>query len=161
MFNNSFRGQQLPKSTRRGKITLIHKKGDTNILKNWRPVSLLNVDYKICSKVLTERLKPHLHNIIHLNQACGISGRSIHDHINLIIEIVDFVENNGLHRGGISVLAVDQSQAFDRVSHQFLFSCLEQYNLGPTFIQWVKTLYGHATIYISINGHKTPRDITS
>ncbi len=155
MLNNSFRMGKLPKSTRRGKITLIHKKNSTIEIKNYRPVSLLNIDYKICSKVLTERLKSPLSAAIHHNQACGIKGRTIHDHLNLIKEIIEYTENEGNYKGGISILAVDQSQAFDRIEHSYLFRCLMNYNTGNQFIQWVKTLYNSATTYCKIMGEST------
>ena len=53
-------------------VTLIYKKGDHRNLKNWRPVSLLNVDYKILSKILANRMKKCLHTIVPENQKCEV-----------------------------------------------------------------------------------------
>jgi len=52
---------------------LIYKKrGDIKNLKNWRPISLLNVDYKICSKAITIRLSKVLDSIVHPDQTCSV-----------------------------------------------------------------------------------------
>ena len=57
-------------SQKQAVITLIEKKGkDRSFLENWRPISLVNVDEKIMSKVLAVRIKNVLQNIIHHNQS--------------------------------------------------------------------------------------------
>ena len=63
----------------KGSVTrLIYKKrGDIKNLKNWHPISLLNVDYKIISKVLTSRLAKVLESIVNPDQTCSVPGRSI------------------------------------------------------------------------------------
>ena len=61
---------ELALSQRRGVITLLHKKGkDEHDIKNWRPVSLLNVDYKIMTKALARRLEKVIESLIHSNQS--------------------------------------------------------------------------------------------
>ena len=77
--NNGFQKGELSITMRRGVIVLIPKGGEKKLLKNWRPISLLNYDYKIITKVLTSRLRDIMPTIIHPNQKCGINGRSIHD----------------------------------------------------------------------------------
>ena len=56
---------------------LIFKKDDPKHLKNWRPISLLNVDYKILSKALTNRLSKVLPSIVSEDQTSSVSGRTI------------------------------------------------------------------------------------
>ena len=66
--------------TIQGKITLIPKSDqDLSYLKNWRPITLLNVDYKILSSVLVTRLKSTLNDLIHEDQTGYIKGR--HNHV--------------------------------------------------------------------------------
>ena len=61
VFNSCFDSGKLPLSQRSALITLLYKKGDRLETKNWRPISPLCADYKILSKVLTNRLsKGHL-----------------------------------------------------------------------------------------------------
>ncbi|KAJ1106118.1 hypothetical protein NDU88_003521 [Pleurodeles waltl] len=65
----------MPQSLREGMITLLYKqKGEKEDLKNWRPISLLNVDYKIQAKAMANRLKKLIAKIVHPDQTCGIPG---------------------------------------------------------------------------------------
>ena len=66
-------------------ITLIPKDGqDLTKVKNYRPISLLNSDYKILSKILTSRLKPQMNTLIHRDLQCAIKRRKIHIHLHNI-----------------------------------------------------------------------------
>ena len=67
----------LSESQNRGIITLMFKSGEREDIKIWRPITLLNVDYKIVSKILAERLKRVLPNIINTDQRVGIFSRGI------------------------------------------------------------------------------------
>ena len=91
---------------------IIYKKGDKRNLKHWRPISLLNVDYKICSKALTNRLALVLPKIIDTDRTCSIPGRSIFNNLNLIHHVLDYIGKTS--ETGI-LLSLDQEKAFDRV----------------------------------------------
>ena len=85
IFNMSYDQNILPSSQRSGIITLLCKDtSKSDFLSQWRPISLLNVDYKLLSKSITNRLSKVLPDIIHLNQTCGVKGRSITDNIHLL-----------------------------------------------------------------------------
>ena len=72
LYNNSLLQGYLPKNFKQSIITLIFKnKGSPDEIKNWRPISLLNLDYKILTKTLTLRLKNNIANIINEFQSCG------------------------------------------------------------------------------------------
>jgi hypothetical protein len=58
----------LSASQYKGVLTLLHKGGGREDIKNWRPLTLLNWDYKIISKLLAERLKNVLTKLIHPDQ---------------------------------------------------------------------------------------------
>ena len=74
-------------------ITLIEKKDhDRCDLTNWRPISLLNVDAKIVSKVIAERMKCLLPELIHKNQSWYIPGRNISDDIRSILDIMEYTK---------------------------------------------------------------------
>ena len=118
VINNGFQKGELSITMRRGVIVLIPKGGEKKLLKNWRPISLLNYDYKIITKVLTSRLRDIMPTIIHPNQKCGINGRSIHDGAALIRDLIDYVNDKNLP--GL-IVSLDQTKAYDRVEWDFLF----------------------------------------
>ena len=132
--------------------TIIYKhKGQTYVLGNYRPISLINVDLKILSKVLTNRLKPVLPSIIHESQT-NVYGRRIDYTIHMLRDLVDFTENND---GEAAFIFLDQEKAFDRVDHEFLFKTMETFGFGETFIGWIKTLYSNASTRVKVNGFLT------
>lgn len=150
MVNDCFTQNILAPSQRHGLITLICKDPDNSEkLTNWRPISLLNVDYKIISKVLTNRLSKVIGKIIHIDQTCAVSGRSILDNVHLLRNIIDYVDQKELPCAFISL---DQSKAFDRVSHTYLFRVLQSYGFGDNFISWVKLLYNDISSSVIVNG---------
>ena len=78
LYNNMFLDQNLTESMKIGIISLIFKnKGTTADLKNWRPISLLNIDYKILTKILASRLKSISNEILNPFQSSGPKGRNI------------------------------------------------------------------------------------
>lgn len=77
-------------SQKRGLIKLLHKKGDRNKLNNYRPISLLNYDYKICTLALAIRLQSVIGNIIGEEQTGYIKGRYIGQNVRLIEDVIDY-----------------------------------------------------------------------
>jgi hypothetical protein len=77
--NSGYIGGKLSTSQRQAVITLLDKGKDGRLLKNWHPISLLNVDYKIGTKAIAERMKNILPKIIHHNQVGYVKGRQITD----------------------------------------------------------------------------------
>lgn len=136
VFNESFKNGTLPASCLRAVISLLPKKGDLTLLKNWRPVALLCTDYKIISKILANRLKVFMDQIIGSDQSYCVPGRSILDNLFLMRDIFDVCKMHGLNVGLISI---DQEKAFDRVDHNFLFAVLRAFGLGECFFKMGET----------------------
>ena len=130
----------------------LFKKGDKKLLKNWRPISLLNVDYKICSKALANRLAKVLSSIINEEQTCSVPGRTIFENLALFWDVLDHV--NITNETGILV-SLNQEKAFDRVDHTFLCRTLERFGFGPSF--WISNLYHGASMKIIVNGFLTEK----
>ena len=87
---------QLSISQRRGVITLLPK-GDESLthLYNWRPITLLNVDYKIASKAIAKRIEPILNKLVYSDQTGFVKGRYIGENIRLISDIME--QTNQIH----------------------------------------------------------------
>ena len=151
MVNLCYDFDSLSDSQRACLITLLCKNLEKEIyLSFWRPISLLNCDYKIVAKVLANRLKRVIGSIVHFDQACSIVGRSISNNCHLIRNIIDYVEERNLP---CALVNLDQMKAFDRVSHEFLFSTLEAFGFGPSYIKWVKLLYTNINSAVLVNGY--------
>ena len=120
---------------RRGILSLIPKKDkDIRELKNWRPISLLNSDYKIFAKAMATRLQTVLPYIINTDQSGCIKGRSAHNNILSTIDIIKHVNNNKLP----GLLAfIDYEKAFDSIKWSFMFKCLEELNFGKYFTECI------------------------
>ena len=82
--NSSYDKGELAGTQKRGILSLLYKKRDKHLLKNWRPISLLNTDYKILAHVLANRLKSVINKLIHTDQNGYIKGRNIAYNIRLI-----------------------------------------------------------------------------
>ena len=152
VFNEFERLDRLPDSFRVGIVTLLHKKDDKTDLKNWRPVTLLNVDCKLFSKLLASRLSLVLGEVIHPDQSCAVPGRKITDSLVLIRDTICYARDRNIR---LIVLNLDFEKAFDRVSHQYLFKVLQKMGLPERFIAWVGLLYRDITSKILVNGELT------
>ena len=92
VFNERFRLGALTDSLRGALFCLVHKKDATNLTKNWRPISLLNTDYKVASKVITERLKSVIASIVHQDETCSVPGRSVSSNLQLVRDVLDMID---------------------------------------------------------------------
>ena len=148
-FNYGFLKGELSISQRQSVIRLIPKKNKNLLyLKNWRPISLLNVDYKIASKALALRLKV-LSAIINNAQTGYVEGRFIGENIRLISDILNFTADQDIE--GIA-LFIDFEKAFDSLEWEYLFKTLDIFQFGPDFKTWVKILYTNISSCIINNG---------
>ena len=101
-FNFGFGKGELSISQKQGIIRLIPKKKQKFIIsQNWRPISLLNVDYKIATKALALRLGKVLPKIIDKVQTGYLKGRFIGENIRLISDILDYTAGKNI--GGIAL----------------------------------------------------------
>lgn len=149
LFNFAYEGKHMSESQCQSLLRLLFKKGDRKNLKNWRPIALLNTDYKILSTALANRLRNVLHTVIDVHQTCGIPGRSIYDSVMTLRDIAYDINCRKAH--GIFI-SIDQEKAFDRINRQFLDRILERLNFGPSFRQWITTIYADANCQIINNG---------
>ena len=137
--NHSFSVGELSTSQRQAVITLIEKKGrDKRLVKNWRPISLMNVDTKIASKVLALRVKKVIPNLINYNQTAYVKGRFIGESIRIIDNILYHADQENLD--GI-LFAADMEKAFDSLEHALIFATLAKFGFGKDFIQWIRTFF--------------------
>lgn len=152
--NESYNSNQLSYTQRQSIISLIYKKGDPENLENWRPISLLNIDYKILTSCLASRMQKVLPKIIHTDQQGYIKERNIAYNIRQIQDVIDYA--NILNLEG-AVLFLDFKKAFDTVDRKFLIHALKKFGFHENFIHWIETIYTNIFATVINNGWKSDK----
>lgn len=145
--------RKMCQSMREGIISLVHKKGDPKDLSNYRPITMLCVDYKIISKVITNRLTNVMPHLVGNDQTCGMRGRRISWNTSLYRDIMAYLQDR--NQSAITV-TIDQQKAFDRMNYQCMYNNLEIMGFSEKFINIIKTLYNDVGSKVNINGNLSP-----
>ncbi|KAM4034798.1 LOW QUALITY PROTEIN: uncharacterized protein ACNLHF_021495 [Anomaloglossus baeobatrachus] len=131
--------EPFPNQTLEAHISLIPKPGkDPNLCSNYRPISLINLDVKLFSKIIAMRLATHLPYLIHDDQVGFIPAREARD--NTIKTLLLMSHAKSSHNPSC-ILSIDAEKAFDRVDWSFLHSALKQINIGPNLLNKIMALY--------------------
>ena len=149
--NEGFDIEMIASSQRKGIITLLHKGKnlERDNLSNWRPITLLNVDYKIATRALAKRLQVIMTSIINSDQTGYVKGRYIGENVRLIEDVLRYTQKDEIP--GV-LLFLDFSKAFDSIDRNFLINLLKQFNFGHDFIKWIKTIYCNTSSCLVQNG---------
>ena len=147
--NYGYSNGEMSITQKLGIITCIPK-GDKprQYMKNWRPISLLNVCYKLASSCIAERIKSVLSTLINSDQTGFIPGRYIGENTRLIYDILHYTEEKDIP--GI-LLLIDFEKAFDSVSWDFIKKVLDFFNFGPSITKWINTFYKNITSSVTQN----------
>ena len=149
--NYSFKIGKLTQLQSQGIITLIPKKDrDRTLLSNWRPITLLNTDYKIAAKAVANRIKKVLSSVIHHSQTGFMQERYIGENIRLIHDVITFANDNKVK--GL-IMFIDFEKAFDSIDHEYMIKTLTHFNFGPDVLQWITLFYSNANSCVINNGY--------
>lgn len=153
-YQEAFEIGHMPPTFNEALISLIPKK-DRYITdpSNFKPISLLNLDFKMLTKVLVLRLQQVSPNIIHPNQAGFMKNTSSSDNMRKLIHLMWLAQSKNVP---IAATSLDAEKAFDEVEWSFLFSALSHFGFGPYFSQWAKTLYKEPKAAVITNGVISP-----
>ena len=149
VLNIAYKQGQLSTSQRRGIIIVLCKKDDCLETKNYRPISLLNVDYKIAPLAISGHLLGVIGSIVSYDQTCGIPGRTISENLMLMRELIEYADRADIP---LAILSLDQEKAFDRVDWSFLQRILIKFGFGDSFRQWISLFYTNIESAVVING---------
>ena len=137
--NYSHENGKLPISQRQGIIKLIPKTdAELNLIKNWRPLTLLNCDFKIATTALANRIKPFLQKLISQDQIGFIKNRFIGENIRLIDGVIKYTAAK--NTPGL-LLFLDFEKAFDTLEWPFIQRTLQHFGFGLSFQKWMKVFY--------------------
>ena len=141
----------LHESARQGILNLIPKpKKDSRYIKNLRPITLLNTDYKLIEKAIANKMLPALQHIIHQDQRGFMKDRRISVNIRKMLDIIHEAKKEDLEA---VVLSLDFVKCFDKCSFSILFGSLEYFNFGDYVKSWTQILYKDYRVKIQNNGH--------
>jgi exonuclease III len=152
-YKEAIKEGEMCTSQKRGIISLLPKEGkDTRELKNWRPLTLLNNDYKFLAKAISNRCKSVLPRLIGLDQNGFVPGRVIGSNIIRTLELIRLCEEQDME--GL-LLNIDIEKAFDSVSWQFMYESLAFFQIPNKLINIIKCLYNNIEICTMNNGHSS------
>ena len=144
----------LPLSMRSGRITLLYKgKGaDRTQPSSYRPITLLNCDYKIAAAAIAARLGAPLSSVVDSSQTAFLPKRWIGDNVLVHLETLDYLQATG--QPGAMVF-VDLAKAFDRIDRAWILRSLEALGAPACIPRWVEVLHGGTCATVAYNGWVT------
>ena len=136
----------------KGHVVCIPKKPHPVRIEDYRPLTLLNAEYKILARIIANRLKPILQELIHPHRHCGIQGTSVFEAVATIRDVIAHAETTYKL---LCVISLDFHSAFDRMSQRYLEGILRAYGFGDLFVRRIIGLYRNAISVVQINGFKS------
>jgi hypothetical protein len=145
------RGKESPKGINRTFVVLIPKVASPEELGQFRLISLCNVIYKIASKVLANRLKVILPEIISEEQSAFVPGRLITDNIMAAYECLHFMKRNGAKKNQHYALKLDMRKAYDRVEWDYLRAIMIRMDFHRRWVDLIMSLVSSISFSVLFN----------
>ncbi|KAI5349016.1 hypothetical protein L3X38_001903 [Prunus dulcis] len=147
-----FTGQAIPKPLNSTQIVLIPKIPNPEAVSQFRPISLCNFSYKILSKILANRLKPHLPSIISPTQNAFVPDRQIQDNILVAHEVFHALKLKKSKKKFEMGVKLDMNKAYDRVEWDFLEKVMQKMGFNAGWIELVMSCVTTVNFIVVING---------
>ena len=148
LFNECLKKSKTPEEWNKAILILLYKKGDPRDMNNQRPISLLNVIYKIFTRVITNRIANKLDENQPREQAGFRKGYSTIDHLQTVNQII---EKANEYKMPLVVAHLDYTKAFDSVETEEVMLALEEQGVDPVYINIFRHIYEHATSFIRLH----------
>jgi len=146
VLQSSFATGALPPSLMEANISLVLKKGKSSEeCSSYRPISVLNLDLKLLTKILAIRLEKVIDN----DQTGFIRGRYSSHNVRRLLNII---QHSSLYSAESLVISLDAEKAFDRLEWPYLFFTLKNFGFGEEFIKWIQILYTSPLSAVITNG---------
>jgi hypothetical protein len=143
---------RMPDEVNDTAIVLIPKVDHPETLKDFRPISLCSVLYKIIAKCLVNRLRPILGDVISINQSAFVPGRLITDNALVAFECIHFIETNSKEENNFCAYKLDLSKAYDRVNWGFLRKAMERMGFAHRWMDWIMSCVTTVRYSVKFNG---------
>ena len=147
LFKNSSKGSKLPLSFSQAVIKLLPKVHNSNELKDFRPIRLINTDQKILSHLLASRVKKLLNKVRGKDQSAYLRGRQINSTILITRLLIKKMRKND------AAVCLDFKKAFDSIDRKYIFRLLEALQIPSPILNLIKMMYFENSSYIEMNGY--------
>lgn len=148
-FNSASEEGGLPLSMRDSTIIVLPKEGKDLLDPSfYRPIVLLGTDVKILAKILAEKLKKIIQNLVHMDQTGFIPNRSTSMNIR---RVWLNLQAPTINVGSSAILSLDAAKAFDSLEWHYLWQTSAAFQFGPNYVGWVRLLYEKPRLKVKIN----------
>ena len=154
--NLCWKGRKVPQAWHEARVTSIFKKGDPSSCDNYRPISLLNIAYKMFAAILLNRLRDAgADERLWRTQFGFRRRRGTQDAL--------FIARRQIERtwaqkdGKVVLLALDWAKAFDSVSPRSLAVALRRFGLPKEFVEMIEAIYCDRTFFVKDAGSTSER----
>ena len=135
IFQNSMSQSVIPTQWKLANVTAIFKKGEPNLCKNYRPISLTCVASRICESIIADKIKEHIEDKIYSGQHGFRSKRStVTQLFETYEDWVRLIDSGKC----IDVIYIDFAKAFDMVIHNKLVNKLKYYGIQGELLSWIE-----------------------
>ena len=149
IFNTILARRKICASHKAGVVVLVPKVAQPKTVQQFRPLTMLNCDYKILARILNTRIIPLMPRLLHPSQVGPGSPKDITASLCDVREAIAYHDANNIPA---SLVSLDLQWAFDLVDHSFLFAVIERLGFGQVFTSWLRCLYANTHSRVEING---------
>jgi hypothetical protein len=143
----------IPEGVNDTAIVIIPKIDQPETLKDFRPISLCTVIYKVIAKCMVNRLRPILGDIVSINQSAFVPGRLITDNALVAFECLHFIEHNTNQENNFCAYKLDLSKAYDRVDWDFLRKVMQRLGFSHRWVDWIMSCVTSVRYKVKFNGN--------
>jgi len=144
------KGGSLPPSWREAFISVLPKEGKDRVdCKGYRPISVLNSDYKLYATIIAKRMESVMPLLIDEDQTGFIKNRQTQDNIWRALHTIEQINKDQI---SAIILSLDAEKAFDSVGWEFLHLVMKRFNFSKDFIHCIQALYTSPTARIKVHG---------
>lgn len=149
--NEIVKGGIISRDMKEGKIVLVPKSKGRKKIDSFRPITLMNFDYKTVARAINERLTPLIRKVVHTHQTC-FPGRSIMTATSEYRDLISIVAVTNIK---CALLFLDFRKAFDQVSHRYIERILQQIGMEDRGLAVIHNMITDINASVSINGQLT------
>ena len=139
--------ERIPDQWKNSRTVILHKKGDRDDLRNYHPISLLSVLYKLFTKIILARISRTLDEAQPYERARLCQGFSCMDHIQTVAMVIEVCKENHLPLG---LTFADYEKAFDSVETNAILSALVDQGVDSSYIRTLTDCYRHCSTSIQL-----------